>query len=200
MCRSYRLAPLGLLLLRCGATQPYVSRDEASTVFTPTTALIFNRGVVAYNGEQMMGAGLDLRRAHDGRWHGLLEGREVTLSLTPSAIRGDDLNLAIRADARPVVMEGHVDGRPLRLEVASEAIRISRGGQWLTLHRESNGVYSSGSVLCQSRLEIQSPFRVQTADPKFALALLESLSMYKIRCDGIIRPISNLEGYSTFRR
>jgi hypothetical protein len=160
--------------------------------------LIFNEGVVAYNANQIVGGPyLDLRRADDGRWRGVLEGRAVTLKLSPYAVEGDDMSLAIRSGVRPVVMEGHIEGRPLRLEVAQETIRINREGQWLVLYQESNGIYASRSVICHSRLEIQSPFKVQTADPKFALALLESLSMYKIRCNGIPRPLNALVGLTS---
>lgn len=166
--------------------------------FEPTGEVLFDarmgfHSTAAFDGERIVGPGVDLARA-DGGWKGTIEGGEAQLWPTRDGVSGDALvsdlpsskiTLHIERTKNSTVVTGLYFAAMARLEIGAKNVSGRVGNCSVDLDRKAPGVYE-GDVGCTRRGAFPSVSRgtlrlvrgAADADapmPQLALALLAVL-------------------------
>jgi hypothetical protein len=178
-----------LLLAACATASPPGTPVRMTDAPTPAPAdapfvaigeLLFSGGSsAAYSADRIVGSTVNLAYAGQGRWTGLLDGRNAQLTAEAGRITGPNVDLHLFQEGNQITLRGTWFQRSVSLIVSDKALRgrTASGGPSYDFTRQSPGVWAGSTPRGRAGIEARGEAQQFPAVhmPQFALALLAAL-------------------------
>jgi hypothetical protein len=161
-------------------TDPPKEPAAADGPFVAIGELLFSGGgSAAYSADRIVGSTVNLTYAGQGRWTGLLDGRNAQLTAEAGRITGPNVNLHLFQEGNQITLRGTWFQRSVSLTVSDKVLRgrTASGGPSYDFTRQSPGVWAGSTVGGRAGVEARGEAQQFPAVhmPQFALALLAAL-------------------------